>query len=108
MTLPAAQTRPRPLRPDVSEAPIRPTSDASEDDFDHYSHNSTFSGGEPPDGRAQRRKGFGFVTFILVMVLLGASIGALVFHARVARMIAQRQSVSTSAPPPTPTHAVPD
>jgi hypothetical protein len=107
MTLPAAQTRAGPPRRDVSEAPMRPFTDGSEDDFDD-SQDATVRDGERPDGRAQQLKGFGFVAFFLVMMLLGASIGALVFHARVSRIIVLWQSVSISAPPPTATHANPD
>jgi len=42
------------------------------------------------------------------MMLLGASIGALVFHARVSRIIVEWQSVSTSAPAPAAAHPSPD
>jgi hypothetical protein len=109
MTLPPAQKPTGPLRRDVSEAAMRPFSDASEDDDDmEDSYDPAVRGGERPDGRARQLKGFGFVAFLLVMMLLGASIGALVFHAQVSRIIVKWQSVSASPPPPTATHAIPD
>jgi hypothetical protein len=87
----------------VSEAPTRSFSDKSIDDLD--SPDPTDGDRDWPDSRAPRLKGFGLVAFMLVMMLLGASIGALVFHERISRIIVQWDSVSTSAPPPTATRA---
>ena len=55
------------------------------------------------DAGAQPFKRLGFAVYLVVMMLVGASLSALVFHARVSRIIVQWQSVSASASPPTAT-----
>ena len=106
-TPPPAQRPAGPLRPDVSEPPIPPFSDASIDDLDSF--NPTDSHDFSPteldvnlsDSRVRQLTGFGLVAFTLLMTLLGASMGAFVFHARVSRIIVQWQSILTSPPLPT-------
>jgi hypothetical protein len=102
-TAPAAQTRARPLRRDGSEPAVPPFSDVPDDDSD-LSEDPTAGNGDWSESRSPRLTTLGFAAFMLVMMLLGASISALVFHTRVSRIIVQWQSVSASASPPAAAH----
>jgi hypothetical protein len=104
---PAAQTRTGQIRRGLSDAPIPQFSDEQVYDSD-LSPDPTVDDDDWSESRAPLLKRVSFVAYVLVMMLLGASIGALVFHARVSRIIVQWQSVSSSAPPPTATHSNPD
>ena len=105
--LPTAQPRAGRSSRDLSDAPMPKFSDEPVYDAD-LSPDSTV--GDDDDWSESRApfKRIGFVAFVLVMMLLGASIGALVFHARVSRIIVEWQSVSTSAPAPAAAHPSPD
>jgi hypothetical protein len=103
---PAARTRAVQIRRDLSDAPMRQFSDEPIYDSD-LSPDPTVDDDDWSESGAPLLKRFSFVAFMLVMMLLGASIGALVFHARVSRIIVQWQSASASAPPSTATHPSP-
>src|SRR2546427_3184175 len=105
-TPPAAQTRARPLPRDVFEPPMPPFSDVPDDDSD-FSADPTVGDDGWSESRAPQLKRLGFAAFVVGMMLLGASIGALVFHARVSRIIVQWESVSTRASPSAATHPSP-
>lgn len=95
--------RPGVRRPKASEAPIQAFSDLSVDDLDDASLAAEVED-DNADAGAQPFKRLGFAAYLLVMMLLGASLSALVFHARVSRIIVQWQSASTSVSAPTATH----
>ena len=102
----AAQTRARQPRRDITDAPMPRFSDVPDDDSD-LSQESTIGDGDLSESRSPRLTTLGFAAFMLVMMLLGASISALVFHARVSGIIVQWESVSTSASPPAAAHPNP-
>lgn len=106
MTSPV-QPRARALRPRASEAPKQALSDLSVDDLDDASLaglDDASLAAELEDGYADAGahpfKRLGFAAYLVVMMLVGASLSALVFHARVSRIIVQWQSVSASVSPP--------
>jgi len=103
---PTAQPRAGQLRRDLSDAPMPKFSDEPVYDAD-LSPDSTVGDDDDWSESGAPFKRIGFAAFMLVMMLLGASIGALVFHARVSRIIVQWQSVSTSAPAPGAAHPNP-
>jgi hypothetical protein len=107
ITPPAAQTRAGQLRRGLSDAPMPKFSDEPVYDSD-LSPDPTVADDDWSENRAPLLKRVTFVAYILVMMLLGASIGALVFHARVSRIIVGWQSASTAAPAPAATHPNPD
>jgi hypothetical protein len=85
---------------------VPPFSDVPDDDSD-LSEDPTVGNGDWSASRSPRLTTLGFAAFMLVMMLLGASISALVFHTRVSQIIVQWESVSTSASPPAAPHPNP-
>ena len=107
---PPVQPRASALRPRAPKAPVHASSDLSVDDLDVASladlddaSLAALLEDDDADAGAQPFKRLGFAAYLVVMMLVGASLSALVFHARVSRIIVQWQSVSTGVSPPAAT-----